>query len=254
MMFLIALKSSIIKMNRFLLLAFALILPLSQAQALIIGAMPGNPPLSSLADKNNHFIGFEIDIMQGICERLKTPCTFVPVVMKQIQKTLIDAQVDLVIAAYIIPDEPPPGFIFSLPYLPSSGKIIVNTNSRITEPDNLIHKLVGVRHGTLFDDLLIELYGNQVNMAKYFTMDQLMTALVNRDVDAAVIDWVAADYWMINGGGQYRTVGDKLPIGNGYGILATMRQGDLIDQVNMALQSMIADGSYTKIYAQYFTG
>ncbi len=242
----------IMKMNRFLIVSLVLMLLVSQAQALVIGTIPFNPPMSSFADKNKHFFGFEIAIMQGICQRIKTPCTFVPVVMKQIQKDLMTQKIDLAIAGYIISDKPPPGFILSVPYLPSSGQFMVNSDSRITKVAHLEHKMIGVRHGTVFDNLLTQLYGNKTNMTKYYTIGDLLIGLKNGDVDAVLINAVAANYWKINGGGHYRTVSNRIPIGNGYGILANMWQVDLIAKVNVALQSMMADGSYTKIYSLYF--
>lgn len=229
-----------------------LLLPLGQIEALVIGTMPNNPPLSSLADKHNHFIGFEIDLMQGICQRIKLPCTYTPVIMKQIQDDLMKQKINIAIAAYIIPDTPPAGFIFSLPYLPSNARFLVGKDSRINSIDDMNNKLIGVRHGTLFDDLLKKLYGDKVNLEKYWTMDDLLIGLNDRDVDAALIDSVAANYWVITGAGIYRAVGPKIPVGNGYGILANVGQEALIAQINLALKSMMADGSYAAIYAKYF--
>ncbi len=239
-------------MKQMLMLTALLILSFDHAQALTIGIMPNNQPLSSLADNENHFFGFEVDLMQGICERIKQPCAFTPVLMKQIQPALMALKIDLAIAAYIIPDKPPAGFIFSLPYLPSNAEFIVDQNSKIKTPADIDNKEVGLRHGTLFDNLLHTLYGNNVSIKQYMTIDELLSALHNRDVDAALIDAVAADYWMINGAGQYRVIGNKIPIGNGYGILANIGRESLMADINQAIQHMMADGSYSTIYSRYF--
>ncbi len=252
MMFLSRLGIAIMKIKLFLIVSLVHMSLLSQAQALVIGTIPNNPPMSSFADKNKHFFGFEIDIMQAICQRIKTRCTFVPVVMKNIRNDLMTQKIDLAIAGYIFSDKPPPGFILSLPYLPSSGQFMVESDSRITTTTDLEHKMIGVRHGTLFNDLLTKLHGSKASMTKYDTIGDLLIALKNQDVDAVLINAVAANYWEINGGRQYKTVGNRIPIGNGYGILANMWQVDLMARVNMALQGMMADGSYTKLYSLYF--
>ena len=239
-------------MRAFLLCISLFILPVIQTQALTIGTMSNNPPLSSLADKHNHFFGFEIDLMLEICSRIKLPCTFKSVLMKKIQPDLMAKKIDLAIATYIISNKPLPGFIYSLPYLASNAEFIVNKNSSITTQANMQNKTVGVRHGTLFDDLLYQLYGDDVNIIKYMTIDELISALDNRDIDAALTDAVAADYWVTNSDGQYRIVGKKIPIGEGYGILANVGEEPLMLKINHALQSMMIDGSYVKIYSRYF--
>lgn len=239
-------------MKYFLIFITLLCLPLSQIQALTIGTMPNNPPLASLSDKHNHFAGFEIDIMLEICKRIKIPCTFKAVVMKKIQPDLMAKKIDLAIATYIIENKPPPGFIYSLPYLASNAEFVVNKNSGATTPADLKNKTVGVRHGTLFDDLLYKLYGNDVTVMKYYTVDELISALNNKDIDAAVTDAVAADYWVANNNEQYRIIGRKIPIGSGYAILANLGQEALMTKINQALQSMMIDGSYVKIYSAYF--
>ena len=239
-------------MKRLLILIILIMTSFSQAQALVIGVAPNSPPLSSLADKQNHFYGFEIDLINNICLRIKLPCTLTPVFIKQVQPDLMAQKIDLAIEAYIIPNTPPPGFIFSLPYLPSNAEFIVEKNSTIMTPADIQNKTVGVRHGTLFDDLLHTLYGNKVSISKYMTGGEVLSALTNGNVDAILTDSVVADFWMLNSGGEYRLIGKKIPIGNGYGILANMGQEALMAKINQALQSMMADGTYSNIYSRYF--
>lgn len=229
------------------------VLPFTQAQSLNIGVMPNNPPLSSLTDKKNHYSGFEITLMQEICKRINEPCLFQSVIMKQIQSDLMEQKIDLAIASYIIADKPPAGFIYSLPYLASNAEFIINNNTKITTFSDLENKTIGVRHGTLFDDLLVKLFGEKVTISEFMTIDELVSALNNKDIDAALTDAVAADYWVLNSAGQYRTIGNKIPIGNGYGILANVGQEVLIGRINQALQKMMIDGAYVNIYSDYFS-
>ena len=239
-------------MRRLLLCIILLSLQLIQANALTIGTMPNNPPFASLIDKHNHFSGFEIDLMLEICKRIQLPCRFKAIVMKEIQPDLIEQKIDLAIASYIISDQPPKGFIYSLPYLTSNAAFIVNNYSKITTQHDIQNKKVGVRHGTLFDDLLRKLYGNNVTIIKYMTIDELITALEGNDVDAVLTDAIAANYWVTNNNGEYRIIGNKIPVGDGYGILANIGQEALMQKINQALQTMMIDGSYVKIYSTYF--
>lgn len=244
-------------MKRLIVLTCLLIWPFIQSQALVIGTSANYPPLASLIDQKNHFTGFEIEIMQAVCDRIKAPCEFRPVIISTITDQLLSRKIDLAIAAIIIQSKPVPGYIFSLPYLASNTQFIVNKQSPINNPADIKNKRVGVRRGSLyggdyFKNYVLQLYHNQVRVAEYPTMNDLMEALGNRVVDVAFVNAVAADYWYMNNQNQYKLIGSKIPLGNGYGIMANEGQEPLINAINNALQHMLADGSYEAIYSRYF--
>ena len=240
-----------------LFIVVLLLWPFIQAQALVIGTTANYPPLASLADQQNHFFGFEVDIMQAVCQRIKAPCEFKAVLASTIPDELISRKIDLAIAAIIIPSTPISGYIFSVPYLASNTQFIVEKDSKINTPDDIKNKRIGVRRGSLhggnyFKDFVLKLYGNQVRIAEFPTMNDLMAALNNKDIDAAFVNAVAADYWFANGKNQYKLIGSRIPLGNGYGVMANIGQERLISAINQALRAMLADGSYLAIYSRYF--
>lgn len=51
---------------------------------------------------------------------------------------------------------------------------------------------------------------------------------------------------------QLQLIGDKIPIGSGYAIIALKNQSALIDKINYILLEMEKDGSYLRIYNEYF--
>lgn len=227
------------------------------AQALVIGTTANYPPLASLADKNNNFFGFEVDIMQAVCQRIKVSCQFKAVVVSTIPEQLLSRKIDLAIAAIVIPPAPVSGYIFSVPYLTSNTQFIAEKDSNIDTPDEIKNKRVGVRKGFLYGgsylkNFILRLYNNQVKVFEYPTMNDLMAALNNNLIDVAFINAVAADYWFINGDNMYKLVGSRIPFGNGYGIMANAGQEQLIDAINQTLRNMLADGSYLTIYSRYF--
>ena len=244
-------------MKRKVAIIVLLLLPFIKAYALVIGTTANYPPLASLADKNNHFFGFEIDIMQAVCQRIKVSCEFKSVIVNTIPEQLLSRKIDLAIAAIIIPPAPVSGYIFSVPYLTSNTQFITEKESTIDTPDEIKNKRVGVRKGVLYGgsylkNFVLKLYNNQVRVFEYPTMNDLMAALNNNIVDVAFINAVAADYWYVNGNDLYKLVGSKIPFGNGYGIMANAGQEQLIDAINHALRTMLADGSYLTIYSRYF--
>lgn len=235
----------------------ALLLLTIKAQALIIGTTANYPPLASLADQNNNFFGFEVDVMQAVCQRIKVSCQFKAVIVSTIPQQLLSRKIDLAIAAIIIPPAPISGYIFSVPYLTSNTQFIAEKESNIDTPDEIKNKRVGVRKGVLYGgsylkNFVLRLYDNQVRVSEYPTMNDLMAALSNKMIDVAFVNAVAADYWFINGSNLYKLIGSRIPFGNGYGIMANAGQEQLIDAINQSLRNMLADGSYLTIYSRYF--
>lgn len=242
-------------MNR--IVAMLALLLTIKAHALVIGTTANYPPLASLADQNHNFFGFEVDIMQAVCQRIKVSCQFKAVIVSTIPEQLLSRKIDLAIAAIIIPPAPVSGYIFSVPYLTSNTQFITEKESSIDTPDEIKNKRVGVRKGVLYGgsylkNFILKLYNNQVRVSEYPTMNDLMAALNNNLIDVAFVNAVAADYWFINGSNMYKLVGSRIPFGNGYGIMANAGQEQLIEAINQTLRTMLADGSYLTIYSRYF--
>lgn len=244
-------------MKRLIALIFFVIWPFVQSQALVIGTTANYPPMASLIDQKNHFTGFEVEIMQAICDRIKVHCEFKPLIVSTIPEQLLQRKIDLAIATIIIQTKPVPGYIFSLPYLASNTQFIANNETSIDNPADIKNKRVGVRRGSLeggayFKNLVLKLYDNQVRVSDYATISDLMDALGKRVIDVAFVNAVGADYWYLNNPNQYKLIGSRIPLGNGYGIMANEGQQPLINAINDALRNMLADGSYEAIYSHYF--
>lgn len=227
------------------------------AQRLIIGTTSQYPPLASQSDQKNHFFGFEIDIMNAICDRLQVQCEYKPLVVSTIAPQLIAGHIDMAIAAISIPSIPIEGFIFSLPYLQSSAQFMTLKQSAINEPRDIRNKRVGVRRGPiergrLFENFILRMYNNELTVVEYLTMSDLLTALSNKDVDLIFANAVAVNYWYVNNENFYKLIGTKIPIGNGYGIISTTKYSTLMPLINEALRAMMGDGTYLRIYMDYF--
>jgi arginine transport system substrate-binding protein len=229
-----------------------LVLSFVHANTLRVGTTLQNPPFSSLADKNGHFYGFDMNIMEEICKRIKVSCTFTPLVFSDLFTQMKAGKIDLAIAAIIINDFQEEDFLFSLPYLQSNGEFIALLSSPINKPSDIINKRVGVRRGTPFKNLALTMYKNQIEIVEAQDMGTLLGKLNDKDIDVALINAAAAKYWYANNSEIYKLIGTQIPTGEGYGIMANKGQEALIGQINQALLNMEADGSYLAIYTRYF--
>lgn len=231
---------------------------LANAESLIIGTTPNSPPLASSSDSGGkHFLGFEIDIMNAICQRINAQCQYKSMIVSNIATELSSTNMNLAIAAIIIPSEKSDTFTFSIPYLPSNARFMTNNQSTINSPLDIKNKRVGVRKGTLFGGTLFEkialnIYNQQIKVTEYADMNDLLDGLQNNNVDVVFSNAATIDYWALNNENSFKLIGAKIPVGNGYGIMAKANEGALIARINKALLSMQADGSYLSIYSRYF--
>lgn len=225
----------------------------TNAAPLKIGTSPLNPPFEILAEAPNHFYGFDIDIMMEICRRIQRECEFVPVRFNNLFAQLNNHQIDLAISAIIITPARRQQFLFSMPYLESNGRFLTLKKSSINAPDDIQLKTVGIRVGSPYKEMAESLYNGRLKVIEYPYTAELLTALSQEDVNAVLMDDEAAKYWVFNTDNTYEVIGTKLPIGDGYGIMAMPNATLLISQINKALLSMEADGKYLEIYSRYFT-
>lgn len=240
-------------MRLLILLLTLLVVPSLKAAPIRIAALVYNPPFEVEADKKGHFFGFEVDIMMEVCKRIQGDCHFQALTFDQIFKELLTENIDLALGAIITTREREGIFLFSLPYLASSGHFITRANSPIKNIEDIRQKKVGVVRGTLFKDIVLEKYQGVVQVLEYRTLSEAFIALSNNTLDAVITDEEAAKYWATTNSTLFKLVGKSIPIGMGYGMMANKKSTPLINKINKALLDMEADGTYLKIYNRYFS-
>ncbi len=230
----------------------------SYAESVVIGVDQNNPPLSMRTDSADHFIGFELDIMNEICTRLRLTCTYQAVIANHIITALESGKIDLALDTIIIPDFRLYGLILSLPYLPSNGKFMALKNSSIKTIADIQSKRIGVRLGAfqvnLGADMYIKkLFNQPLTIKSYLTMSELLAALNDNDIDVIFANQFGVNYWFNANKDMYKFIGESIEIGNGYGIMSTPKYQKLMLSINDCIQQIMADGTYDMIYQRYFT-
>lgn len=224
---------------------------LSYGQDLKIGTVVYAPPFVVAANKMNYF-GFDIELMNGLCQRMKMTCTYVGMPFQDLFQAVTDKKVDLAIGSITITREREANVIFSLPYLASTGRFVTKSNSKINQMDDIRGKRVGVIAGRQYKDYVQTMFSNVVNISEYRDMTNLLQALNKNEVDVVAFSEPMAKYWVSANDDQYNFVGDSFSLGIGLGIMAVPEHVDLITKINKALLDMEADGSYLRLYNIYF--
>ncbi|WP_454782473.1 transporter substrate-binding domain-containing protein [Legionella sp. WA2022007384] len=220
------------------------------AQPVLIGTSDSGPPFKMLLKDKAHFYGFEIDLIKEICQRAELDCHFTSITFNDLFNKVQDGQVDLAVGSIVITTEREKNFLFSLPYLIGGGQYATKASSSVKEINDIHGKIVGVEKGTVFKAWISSQFGDSAQVQEYNTLNEVLQALNNEEVDVALFDKGVVEFWLANSSGGLRVVG--APIGAGYGFMANKNHRDLIDTINKYLIELENDGTYLKLYRRYF--
>jgi len=244
-------------MKQLLALLFALSLSLAAAydlggRVLIVGTDATYPPFQSV-DETGAIVGFDIDIVNAICERINCVAQFKNTLWDGIFAALEAGDFDMVASGVSITEARQQLFDFSDPYHIVTQAITVRVEDEglTLEDFKAGDFLLGSQTGTTNAQLAEELFGRD-RVRLYDTFGAAMLALVNGDVDGVVIDNTAADAFVQQYAGQVAITvtgvfGDD-PLG------FVFRQGDeLVDAINAGLAIVKAEGTLDALVAKWFT-
>jgi ABC-type amino acid transport substrate-binding protein len=223
------------------------------ALKLTIGTLTYNPPFE-IAIKNNkkqQFWGFEIALMDEICRRIQAQCTFKQVAFAKIPEQIDSGAIDLGMGAIIITKDRKTQFLFSLPYKESHLQYIVLSNSKIKDLESLSGHSIGIYQNSPSRQLVLSQFHNSVSIVPNASSLDMLEALKHKKVNAIITNHAQALYWLANNKGL-RLLGNQFPVGEGYGIMASFKNQELIKRINKALLSIENDGTYLSYYKQYF--
>jgi len=218
-----------------------------------IGSDTTYPPFE-VVDADKTIIGFDPDMMREICKRANCKPTFITTAWEGIFVTLSQGQFDAVASGVTINDERRKTVEFSEPYLRYGQVVLVREDeSAIDGVDGLRGRTVGVQTGTTNDDKATALQreGKIGTVRRYENFALAVKALLNKDIDAVVIDSFAADGFMQVNQGQLKRAG---PTFTSEAVGIALRQGDttLKPAFDAALARMKTDGTLEALYKKWF--
>lgn len=221
---------------------------------IIIGVPEFAPPFVSRSGGGEFYFGFNIDLMNSICKIIEEECQYKGMNIQQLYTSLNAGKVDIMLAPTPIVSTGDTNYIFSLPYLPSNAQVItLKANDNINTLMDLKGKKVGTLKYTLYGGLLQEHFQDFFDLVEFSKLSDMALSLSNQKIEAIVLNAHAAKYAMSNSATELKMVGDQIPIGNGYGILALKNNVPLIMKINKALLQIEKDGTYLEIYNTYFS-
>lgn len=240
--------------------AFPLVLPgraSAVETALRIGTEGAYPPFNFL-DASGKVEGFEIDLSNLLCERMKVRCEFVVQDWDGIIPALVVGKYDAIVAAMSITPERLKTIDFTNPYYRASSIFIAPGESAIDGTAGALKgKTIGVQRASTDANYLSKAFGDEVTVAAYDTIDNLNLDLQAGRVDAILIGRIAGQVWLGKPeNAEFKQVGDAVydpqVYGPGVGIGLRKGENELRDAFNRAIAEILADGSYDALNRKYF--
>lgn len=225
--------------------------PQSAQPILMIGTMTFNPPFETTDTVRHTLSGFEIDIMNAVCQRMKVECKYksVPNVI-DVFNLLAQKKIDLAVASIIIL-KGDGNHVFSTPYLPSGIQFFAKKDTKLKTVTDAMNSRIGTTDDPLIQSIITINYAKEYPVKVYDTPQAGIDALTDDKIDVFVMQTAIAKYWLSITGDAFKLVGNAVPIGLGNGVIAMNDAVELMAHVNEALIAMQQDGTYAQIYNRY---
>lgn len=223
------------------------------ARVYVVGTDAAYAPFESQNEKAE-IVGFDIDVVKAIAAKAGIEVKFVNTPWEGIFNALNQGDRDLLVSAVTITDERKQTMDFSAPYFDAQQLIAVKDNSKVAKFADLKKLKVGVQTGTTGDEAVSKLQGKTSANIKRFES----TPLALKELEAGGVDAVVADNGVVihyvnnNTGSKFKTVADASFTPEQYGLPVKKGNTELLEKLNKGLADIKADGSYDKIYTQYF--
>lgn len=223
------------------------------ARIYVVGTDAAYAPFESQNEKGE-IVGFDIDVVRAAAQKAGIEVKFLNTPWEGIFNSVAQGDRDFLVSAITITPERKQTLDFSEPYFDAKQLIAVKNDSKIAKFDDLKNLKVGVQNGTTGDEVITKLQGkDSANVKRFESTPLALKEMESGGVDAVVADnGVVVHYVKNNPDSKFKTISDSSFAGEQYGIAVKKGNAELLEKINKGLTGIRADGTYNKIYAQYF--
>ena len=248
-----------IKSIRHVVAAFCIAWGVQAAQAEVKVGVAAEPfPPFSMKDANGQWVGWEIDLLQAVCERMQEKCEIVEVAWDGILPALQARHFDMIWSAMAITPERRRQIAFSSFYYKSAILVAGNRDGDMNiEPKHMTGKTVGVQAATVTEKYAQKFFAPAgAALKSYGTQDEAMQDLAAGRVDYILASaGVVAEFLAGDIGKQCCELKGKAPDDPvlGEGVAAGLRKedNDLRSRVDAAIVAALQAGDFDRVTAKY---
>ncbi len=203
---------------------------------------------------SKELVGFDIDIIKAIARASGFKIKLVSTPWEGIFATLGQGDRDIIISGITITEKRAKMVDFSLPYFPAEQVIITGADNKVAALADLKTFQVGVVNSTAGDIVISEEIGKSSTAIRRFDNTPLMLEELYRGgIEAAIGDvGVVKFYIKSHPEKQFKVVNDAKFTRQYFGIAVKKGNYELQDRINAGLKKIVADGTYAKIYKEWF--
>lgn len=199
--------------------------------------------------EGDEIVGIDVEIAQAIAEKLGLTLQVEDMEFDSIIAAVNSGKAHIGAAGMTVTEDRLKNVDFSDPYTTATQVIIVQEGSDITGADDLAGKKIGVQLGTTGDIYASDVEGAEVE--QYNKGMDAVQALANGSIDAVVIDNEPAKQFVSKAEGL-KILEEEFAVEE-YAIAVAKGNAELLDDVNKALDAIIADGTVKGIIDKYIT-
>ena len=210
-------------------------------------------------DEDGTLTGFNVELIQSICEVLGVSCTVEARDWEFLMPSLARKEVDIVAASVTISPQSLKTADFTDHYYETPARFVAKKGSDLVEitPEALKGVVVGVIEGSSHQTYLKEYYPD-IKMTPVKKRDQLHKMLIDGKVKLIFDDGITSVFWL-NGTASKACCAflggpliDQKYFGNGVGFAVQKGNRRLRELLNYALEKVRRDGIYEELFLRYF--
>ncbi|MGQ3298557.1 transporter substrate-binding domain-containing protein [Reyranella sp.] len=215
------------------------------------------PPFNYL-DRKGMPAGFEMELAQEACQRIKAECEFIALKWDELIPGLLEKKFDIIMSSMEVTRERRQRMGLSRRYYLSPGAFIAPKGAPYDGPPSLLrNKRIGIQKDSTHADWADKSFRRSAQLKRYASVQEALTALANDEVDAVFGDKAQLWLWSQKPEGKCcELVGQDIKDTQtlGVGVAAGLRKedGKLREALNKAFAEMMADGTYKKLNEKYF--
>ncbi len=218
---------------------------------LVLGMDNGFPPMG-FTDAQGNFTGFDVEIARAVCARLGVALKVKAIDWDKKEEELNEGRIDCIWNGLSKTPARAESMTLSDPYMQSAMIFVVPGSSTVMNLRDLSGCSVGVQSASSAEEVLLDSeLASSVTIQKYQTNLDLLQRLSQGEVDAALLDSVAAYYFIISSEERFFILPDSLAEEE-YVIGFRKGENALCEKVQEILSEMKADGTLGKISKRWF--
>jgi polar amino acid transport system substrate-binding protein len=222
-----------------------------QAQETItVGANIGNVPWE-FQDASGDFVGFEIDLMAEVGERLGRPIETVNIPFQGLFAAVQSGRIDAATSSITITEERLKSVSFAQPYYDSDQSLTVRADSGLKGLEDMDGKVIGVDTGSTGDMWTTANAGTYgfADIRRFEGLNPAMLDLAAGRLDGYISDIPALLYY-VRDKPQFEVV-ERITTGEQYSVMFA-KDAALAAEVNEAITGMKEDGTLAAIHEKWF--